>query len=86
MTDAQWAALMIPIGIAFLFRREAYGKIAALYPSPAGPVESLLTLEAWEEIARGNPEVRSMEADVHAMKADVIDRIVNSVLYEKYML
>src|SRR5262245_50752523 len=64
MTDSQWAALMIPIGIAFLFRPDESGKIAALYPSPAGPVESLLTLEAWEDIAGDNPEVRSMEIDV----------------------
>jgi uncharacterized protein DUF5947 len=67
MTDEQWAALMIPIGIAFLFRRDASGRIAAFYPSPAGPVESLLTLEAWEDIARDNPEVRSMETDVEGL-------------------
>jgi Family of unknown function (DUF5947) len=67
MTDAQWSALMIPIGIAFLFRRDASGKIAALYPSPAGPVESRLTLDAWEEIAKDNPEIRSMETDVEGL-------------------
>ena len=64
MTDAQWNALMIPIGSAVLFRHDASGKLAALYPSPAGPVESRLTLDAWEEIAKDNPEVRSMETDV----------------------
>jgi hypothetical protein len=45
MTDAQWSALMIPIGIAFLFRHDASGKIAALYPevrSMETDVEGLL--------------------------------------------
>jgi len=46
--DAEWDALMIPIGIAFFVRQgEGEGtRIAAYYPSPAGPVESLLTLES----------------------------------------
>src|SRR5215471_19703810 len=57
MTDTQWNALMIPIGIAFLFRNSTIGRVMALYPSPAGPVESQLTLETWAEIAENNPEV-----------------------------
>src|SRR3954453_22472252 len=51
LTDAQWDGLMIPIGIAFVFHDSKTGKVTALYPSPAGAVESLLTLEAWNEIA-----------------------------------
>src|SRR5689334_12146523 len=35
MADAQWDGLMIPIGIAFLFRNSQTGRITALYPSPA---------------------------------------------------
>jgi len=67
MTDAQWDGMMIPIGIAFLFRQSASGKVTAVYPSPAGPVESLLPLEAWMDIENDNPEVRSMEADVESL-------------------
>jgi hypothetical protein len=67
MTDAQWNALMIPIGIAFLFRNSRIGRVMALYPSPAGPVESQLTLDAWAEIAGSNPEVRTMESDVEGL-------------------
>src|SRR5262245_61545657 len=44
LTDAQWESLMIPIGMAFVFRSSAEHKIAALYPSPGGLIESTLTL------------------------------------------
>src|SRR5215467_5581865 len=64
MTNAQWDALMIPIGIAFLFRNSTIGRVMALYPSPAGPVESQLTLDAWDEIAAESSDLHSMESDV----------------------
>jgi hypothetical protein len=67
MTDAQWDSLMIPIGVAFLFYNSAANRVMALYPSPAGAVESLLSLEAWEEITGENPEVRTMESDVEGL-------------------
>jgi hypothetical protein len=67
MTNAQWDALMIPIGIAFLFRNSTLNRFLALYPSPAGPVESLLTLDAWDDIAGSNPEVGKMESDVEGL-------------------
>lgn len=67
MTDSQWDSLMIPIGIAYLFRGSALDRVMALYPSPAGPVESLLSLDAWDEIAAGNPEVRKLESDVEGL-------------------
>jgi hypothetical protein len=67
MTDAQWNSLAIPIGIAFLLRRSTSNRVIALYPSPAGPVESLLSLETWEDIARDNPEVLCMDTDVEGL-------------------
>ncbi len=67
MTDAQWDGLMIPIGIAFLVRNSSANRIMALYPSPAGPVESLLSLETWEDIARENPELRRLDSDVEGL-------------------
>ena len=41
--------------------------MVALYPSPAGAVESLLPLEAWNEIAAGTPALESMRSDVEAL-------------------
>ena len=39
----------------------------ALYPSPAGPVESLLPLDAWDEIVLENPALRRLQSDVEAL-------------------
>jgi len=67
MTDGQWESLMIPINMAFLFRSSLENRIVALYPSPAGAVESLLPLDAWAEIEERNSEVLQLKSDVEAL-------------------
>lgn len=67
LTDAQWDSLLVPINMAFFFENSASGRTIAIYPSPAGPTESLLPLETWDQIAAGNPALRSMEPDVEAL-------------------
>jgi len=67
LNDSQWNRLRIPIGVAFLFHSSKQNKMAALYPSPAGPVESLLPLEAWSEIERENPDLPKFETDVEGL-------------------
>jgi hypothetical protein len=67
MTDVEWDGLRIPIGVAFLVRNHASNRVAAFYPSPAGTVESQLTLETWEDIVQKNPELTTMESDVEAL-------------------
>lgn len=47
LTDAQWDALQIPVGMAFFLNNSAQDKIIACYPSPAGATESELDLEAF---------------------------------------
>jgi Family of unknown function (DUF5947) len=67
MTDAQWESLSIPVHMAFFVHNTAAQRVLALYPSPAGPTESLLTLETWEELELHNPVLRQMEPDVEAL-------------------
>ena len=67
MADAQWDELMIPVGMAFFFYNSKEGRVKAYYPSPAGPTESLLTLEAGDEVARDNPTLKDMQDDVEAL-------------------
>jgi uncharacterized protein DUF5947 len=63
LSDARWDSLGLPIGLAFFL---AAGKgIAAFYPGPAGATESLVSLDAWEEIARENALV--LAPDVEAL-------------------
>jgi hypothetical protein len=42
IADGQWEDLQIPINMAFFFYSSVQGRMVALYPSPAGAVESLL--------------------------------------------
>ena len=67
LTDGQWESLLIPINMAFLFRSSIEDRMIALYPSPAGAVESLLPLEAWDEIAEQNPVLDRLKPDVEAL-------------------
>lgn len=72
LTDAQWEGLLIPIGMAFFYRSGEAGRVVAVYPSPAGPTESQLPLETWDEIAAANPALASLQPDVEAL---VVNRL-----------
>lgn len=67
LTDLQWSSLMLPIQLAFFFDSTPDKKVIALYPSPAGATESLLPLEAWDEIVEQNVSLQKMEKDVEAL-------------------
>lgn len=67
MTDGQWDGLMMPINMAFFFRSTPQERVIALYPSPAGATESLLSFDTWDDIERDNPPLLEMEADVEAL-------------------
>jgi len=51
LTDSQWDSLMIPIEMAFFSYNTPAARVIAVYPSPAGPTESLLSLDSWNSIA-----------------------------------
>jgi hypothetical protein len=74
MTDGQWDGLMIPIGLAFFVESSQENRVLALYPSPAGSTESLLSLEAWRDIVHENPVLTEMESDVEALLVNRLDR------------
>ena len=67
LTDAQWDSLCIPIDLAFFSESTVTGHVVALYPSPAGPTESLLRLETWQDLVRDNPPLAQMQPDVEAL-------------------
>jgi Fe-S cluster biogenesis protein NfuA len=66
MTDEQWAAFGIPIGLAFFMISSVTGGVIALYPSPAGATESELDLRAWASLCEANPELE-LEPDSEAL-------------------
>ena len=54
-----WDELQIPVSVAFFFVNSALGSVAAFYPSPAGATESLLPLDAWDRLRRGQRGARA---------------------------
>lgn len=67
LTDAQWDALQIPVGMAFFLRNSAQDRLIACYPSPAGATESELTLDAWEAGVGAGRLAAELEPDVEAL-------------------
>jgi hypothetical protein len=65
--ESVWSALQIPVRIAFFFRHSGLGRWVAFYPGPAGATESLLGLEAWQELAAACPLTTLVEPDVEAL-------------------
>lgn len=85
LSEAQWEGLMIPINMAFFFYSSPAGKVIALYPSPAGPTESLLPLESWSELEAANPILQEMSADVEALLVNRVSRAGNGAGAEYYL-
>lgn len=69
---------MLPIQLAFFFNATPEQRVVALYPSPAGAMESNLTFETWQEVASDNPILQKMEADVEAL---LVNRVANKREY-----
>lgn len=67
LADALWEDLAVPINMVYFHRDSADGRPKASYPSPAGATESLLPLQAWQDLEAANPILDSMEPDVEAL-------------------
>jgi hypothetical protein len=67
LDDVTWARLRIPVEMAFFFHHSEVGRLMAFYPSPMGPTESRLELDAWDELVCANPVLATLEPDVEAL-------------------
>jgi hypothetical protein len=67
LDDAMWAELRLPVDMAFFFHHSGEGRVKAYYPSPMGPTESQLELDAWEGLEAANPVLTTLEPDVEAL-------------------
>ncbi len=67
ISDARWAALGVPVGLAFFVTDAVSGIPSAHCPSPGGVVEIEVDREAWEAVATRTPLVRVLEPDVEAL-------------------
>jgi Family of unknown function (DUF5947) len=62
-----WAALQIPVGMAFVVANSQLDRTVAFYPSPGGATESELPLDAWGDVVAANPGLDGAEPDVEAV-------------------
>jgi Family of unknown function (DUF5947) len=67
LSDVAWAGLMLPIDLAFFVRSTSAVRVLALYPSPGGATEALVSEEAWKTLEEENPVLRGMQPDVEAL-------------------
>jgi hypothetical protein len=86
MTDAEWDGLMIPINLAFFFQNGQDGRVNALYPSPAGATESLLTLASWNNIVETNPALQGLQPDVEALLVNRVGHARGNAAAEYYIV
>ncbi|MGA3194095.1 MAG: DUF5947 family protein [Terriglobales bacterium] len=91
MSDAAWDGLLIPINLAFFFRKSALPSgpdscVSAFYPSPAGATESLLPLEAWNSIVQTNPILSALEPDVEALLVNRVGAARGATAPEYYIV
>lgn len=66
-TGELWAALEIPVDLAFLALAGAEKVPVASYPSPAGTLPGVIPREAWNRLRSAHPVLDSLEEDVEAV-------------------
>ena len=67
LSDLAWEELRLPVEMAYFFHSSAAGRVQAFYPSPMGPTESLLGLEAWARLEADNPLLATLAPDTEAL-------------------
>lgn len=67
IADEIWNALAIPIGLVFFFHSSISGNVVGVYPSPAGPTESIVDPDAWCDVAARNRSLEDLAVDVQAL-------------------
>ena len=66
LTDSEWETMQFPIDIVFFFLSDD-ARPTAIYPSPAGGMESALSAQAWESLLEANPSLSDLSPHVEAL-------------------
>jgi hypothetical protein len=65
--EAEWAALSLPVGLAYLTHQSVPDRHVAFYPSPGGAITSPIEREVWTRLAARTPLAALVEPDVEAL-------------------
>jgi hypothetical protein len=76
-TALEWEGMMLPINLAF-FLRQPGGEVTAMYPSPAGAMESLIELPSWDELFGREAALAAVQPEVEAL---LVNRIGDQAAY-----
>ncbi|MFG1690200.1 DUF5947 family protein [Nonomuraea sp. NPDC049269] len=67
LDDTTWAALEIPVQMAFACHDTSEGRTVIRYPGPAGAVDAATAPAAWASVEAANPVLRHLAPDVEAL-------------------
>jgi hypothetical protein len=62
-----WGGLGVPVKLAFFYPASVVGGVVAVYPSPAGPLESPVPADAWAAVVAANPALADLSPDAEAL-------------------
>ncbi|MCZ7416869.1 MULTISPECIES: DUF5947 family protein [unclassified Streptomyces] len=65
--DALWAALGVPVELAFFTRAGSSGDVTARYPSPLGTLRAPTDPGVWARVTGAHPDLATLEDDVEAL-------------------
>ncbi len=85
-SDQLWEDLAIPINMAYFYRDSVAGRSKASYPSPAGATESLLALDAWQDLVNANPILKPLQPDVEALLVNRLGAPSGSATPEHFLI
>lgn len=78
LPEHEWAALHLPIDLAFFLHSTTAERVLALYPSPGGATEALPPPDAWQMLVADNPILHKMQPDVEAL---LVNRVCSPHAY-----
>jgi hypothetical protein len=67
VSEAQWAALQVPVGLVFFSYSSALGEVIAAYPGPAGATEAVVPRPAWDALVKDNAALSEIDPDTSAL-------------------
>jgi Family of unknown function (DUF5947) len=67
VADSLWAALGVPVGLAFFSRRSRTGQVVACFPGPAGPTHAYPPALAWAALCEAAPDLAAIMPDTEAL-------------------
>ena len=73
MSQACWLGLAAPVGLAFFYPSTPAGCVRAVFPSPAGLLESPVAAGEWDALAHENAVLHELEPDVEALLVNRVD-------------